>query len=123
MNNPIKDKSFEFAITIVETYKFLVQEKKEYILSKQVLRSGTSIGAQVSEATYAQSKKDFIHKMSIAQKEASETVYWIKLLFQTDYFDAKQYDLLLYKSEELLKILTSILKSSKNNPNTSPINN
>jgi four helix bundle protein len=123
MNNPIKDKSFEFAITIVETYKFLVQEKKEYILSKQVLRSGTSIGAEVSEATYAQSKKDFIHKMSIAQKEASETVYWIKLLFQTDYFDAKQYDLLLYKSEELLKILTSILKSSKNNPNTSPINN
>jgi four helix bundle protein len=123
MNNPIKDKSFEFAITIVETYKFLVQEKKEYILSKQVLRSGTSIGAEVSEATYAQSKKDFIHKMSIAEKEASETVYWIKLLFQTDYFDAKQYDLLLYKSEELLKILTSILKSSKNNPNTSPINN
>jgi four helix bundle protein len=123
MNNPIKDKSFEFAITIVETYKFLVQKKKEYILSKQVLRSGTSIGAQVSEATSAQSKKDFIHKMSIAQKEASETVYWIKLLFQTDYFDAKQYDLLLYKSEELLKILTSILKSSKNNPNTSPINN
>lgn len=123
MNNPIKDKSFEFAITIVETYKFLVQEKKEYILSKQVLRSGTSIGAEVSEATYAQSKKDFIHKMSIAEKEASETVYWIKLLFQTDYFDAKQYDLLLYKSEELLKILTSILKSSKNNPNTSLINN
>ena len=79
-NNPVVNKSKAFAIQIIEIYKSLVSEKKEYILSKQVLRSGTSIGANVSEALEAQSKRDYISKMSIALKEASETIYWLKLL-------------------------------------------
>lgn len=84
-NNVVKDKSFSFAIRIVGLYKFLAEEKREYILSKQVLRSGTAIGALVRESEQAESKKDFVHKMSIALKEANETEYWLELLYKTDY--------------------------------------
>jgi len=83
--NLLKNKSFSFAIRIVNLYKFLIIEKKEFVLSKQLLRSGTSVGAMIREAEFGQSKPDFIHKLSIAQKEANESQYWIELLFQTEY--------------------------------------
>ena len=84
-NNIIKDKSFDFAIRIVRLYQYLNSNKKEFVLSKQLLRSGTSIGAMIREAEHAESKNDFIHKFAIAQKEANEVVYWLELLKATDY--------------------------------------
>lgn len=83
--NVLKEKSFSFAVKIVKLYKFLEEEKKEYVLSKEVLRSGTSVGAMVKESESSESKLDFIHKLSIAQKEINETIYWLELLFETDY--------------------------------------
>jgi four helix bundle protein len=110
----IYDKSFQFSVRIVKLYKYLSNDKKEYILSKQLLRSGTSIGANVHEAISAQSKKDFISKMSIANKEARESEYWIRLLIETDYLDKNEKYVKTLESdiEELLKILTSIIKTS-----------
>jgi len=108
-SNVIRDKSFDFALRL---YKFLV-EKKEFVLSKQLLRSGTSIGALVREAEHAESKADFIHKMAIAQKEANETDYWIELLFQSDFLDKNQYKSIIADISELQKILSSIILSSK----------
>jgi len=99
--NVIKDKSF--ALRIVNLYKFLV-EKKEFILSKQLLRSGTAVGALVREAEHAESTADFIHKMSIAQKEANETEYWIELLFQLQYLEPNQYSSIIVDIQELNKI-------------------
>ncbi|MBT5420871.1 MAG: four helix bundle protein, partial [Candidatus Cloacimonetes bacterium] len=87
--NIIRDKSFAFALRIVKMYKYLTLEKKEYVLSKQLLRSGTAIGALIREAEHAESKADFIHKLAIAQKEANETDYWIDLLFQSEYLKEK----------------------------------
>jgi four helix bundle protein len=110
--NIIRDKSFAFALRIVKMYKFLV-DKKEYVLSKQLLRSGTAIGALVREAEHAESKADFIHKMAIAQKEANETDYWIELLFQSQYLDNSEYHSILKDIEELNKILASIIITSK----------
>ena len=89
--NAVADKSFEFAVRIVKLYKYLVQEHKEYVLSKQLLRCGTSIGANIAEAQRGQSKADFTAKMSIALKEANETEYWLKLLYRTDYLNQSQY--------------------------------
>ncbi len=109
------DKSFAFAIRVVRAYQFLVSEKKEFVLSKQFLRCGTSIGANAEEATGGQSKADFISKLSIAYKEARETKYWIRLLQATDYFDEKQAVSLLADVEELLKIIGKIQITSKNN--------
>jgi four helix bundle protein len=86
-DNPIKEKSFRFAVRIIRLYKFLTDEKREFVLSRQVLRSGTSIGANVKEALQAESKADFIHKLSISLKEASETEYWLQLLKETEYID------------------------------------
>ena len=100
--NIIKDKSFAFALRIVNLYKFL-SDKKEFVLSKQLLRSGTAIGALVRESEHAESKADFIHKLAIAQKEANETDYWIELLYQSGYLDDKQYKSLKIDIEELLK--------------------
>ncbi len=111
--NIIVDKSKAFAIRIVNLYKYLCEEKKEFILSKQLLRSGTSIGANVKEAIRGQSKADFIHKMSIALKEASESEYWLEILYETDYINKKQFESLQENIIELLKLLTSIIKSSK----------
>ena len=112
--NIIQQKSFAFAIRIVNVYKYLQSEKKEFALSKQLLNSGTSIGANVEEAIGGQSKKDFISKISISYKEARETKYWLRLLEATNYLEEKEAKSLLFDTEELCKILSSILLSSKN---------
>lgn len=111
--NVILEKSKKFAIRIINLYKFLANEKKEFVLSKQVLRSGTSVGANVKEAVNAQSRADFISKMSIALKEAGETEYWLELLHETDYISNQQFQSIITDCKELLKILTSIVKSAK----------
>lgn len=113
MNNVIENKSFDFAIRIVNLYKYLNVEKKEYVLSKQMLRSGTSIGANVAEAEQAQSRPDFVSKMNIALKETSETKYWISLLQATNYLTDEEASSILSDCIELEKILVSIIKSSK----------
>ena len=113
--NVLKDKSFKFAVRIVKLSQFLVSEKKEYILSKQIIKSGTSIGAMVREAEYAESKADFIHKLNIGLKEANETEYWLDLLFETEYFEEKIYKSLIFDIKELLKLLISTIKTSKAN--------
>ena len=111
----VRQKTFDFAIRIVKLYKYITTEKKEYVLSKQLLRSGTSIGANVNEALYGQSKKDFISKLHISLKEASETQYWLELLNATGYLDEKEYQSIVTDNIEILKILTSIIKTSKEN--------
>lgn len=108
-------KSFEFAVKIVNFYKKFSVEKREFILSKQLLRSGTSVGANIREGINAQSKRDFIHKFSIAQKECDETIYWIDLLFETNYIQKEDFDDLKNDATEILKILRSIIKTSKAN--------
>ena len=112
--NIIVQKSFALAVRIVKLYKFLIQEKKEYVLAKQILRSGTSIGANVREAVAAYSKADFTAKMSIAQKEASETEYWIQLLFETGYLTKSAYQSLFQDINEVNKILAKILITAQN---------
>ena len=111
--NVLLDKSFAFAVRVVRAYKYLVEEKKEFVISKQFLRSGTSIGANCEEAVGGQSKADFISKLSIAYKEARETKYWIRLLEATDYLDKTQSKSLLDDLEELLKIIGKIQITSK----------
>ena len=113
MGNIIETKSFDFAVRIISLYKYLATEKKEYVLSKQLLRSGTSVGANVAEAEQAQSKPDFVSKMNIALKETSETKYWIRLLKATDFLSEKESSSLLANCVELEKMLVSIIKSSK----------
>ena len=113
MENIVETKSFSFAVRIVNLYKYLTGKKKEYILSKQLLRSGTSIGANVAEAEQAQSNPDFVSKMSIALKETAETKYWIKLLKATGFLSEKESNSLLADCIELEKILVSIVKFSK----------
>ena len=110
--NIVKEKSFDFAIRIVKLYKYLMEEKKEFVLSKQVLRSGTSIGANINEAQQAQSKKDFLMKMNIALKECTETRYWIDLLSATDYINQEQKNSIINDCIELEKLLTSIVKTT-----------
>ena len=113
--NVVVDKAFAFAVRIVNLYKYLNHEKKEFIMSKQLLRCGTSIGANINEAQAGQSKKDFIAKMSIASKEARETQYWIKLLIATEYLTItdKHTQALVTETEEINKLLTSIVKSAQ----------
>ena len=111
--NTIVDKSLDFAVRIVKLCKYLGQEHKEFILSKQLLRAGTSIGANVAEAQRGQSKADFVAKMSIALKEANETDYWLKLLYRTDYLTENQYVSISRDINELISLLMSICKSSK----------
>ncbi|TVQ42179.1 MAG: four helix bundle protein [Saprospirales bacterium] len=115
--NIVKNKSFQFAIKIVRLYQFFVTEKKEYVLSKQLLRSGTSVGAMIREAEHAETKRDFIHKMAIAQKEINESIYWLELLKETDYLDQGEFESLNTDAVEIIKLLTSILKSTKTNIN------
>ncbi|NLP58914.1 four helix bundle protein [Lutibacter sp. B1] len=112
-DNVIKTKSFLFFVRIVNLYKFLTQEKKEFIISKQLLRSGTSVGALVRESEHAESKADFIHKLSVALKEANETEYWLDLLKETDYLNELEYISIQENIKEILKILVSIIKTSK----------
>ena len=111
-SNAVVEKSFEFAVRIVNLYRYLKKEHKEYVLSKQVLRCGTSIGANVAEAQRGQSKADFAAKMNIALKEANETQYWLKLLFRTEYLSESQYISLNRDIQELLGLLIAICKSS-----------
>ena len=111
--NIIVDKSKKFAVRIVRLYQYMCSTKKEYILSKQLLRSGTSIGANVKEAVRGQSRLDFYAKMNIALKEASETEYWIELLYETNYLSEQEFESIYYDCQELLKILMSITKSQK----------
>jgi len=114
-SNIVQEKSFAFAIRIVELYKVLVEEKKEFVLSKQVLRSGTSIGANIEESIGGQSKKDFLSKISISYKEARECIYWIKLLQATDFIDNEHAESLLFDAEEICKILGKIQITLKTN--------
>ena len=116
-DNIILDKSFTFAVRVVKLYKYLCDDKKEYVLSKQLLRCGTSIGANINEAQAGQSKADFISKMSISSKEARESKYWIDLLVRTDYLNMNDQHTksLVNDIEEIIKLLTSIVKSSKEN--------
>ena len=115
MDNIIETKSFDFAVRIVNLYKHLLEDKNERILSNQVLRSGTSIGANVSEAQRGQSKPDFNAKMNIALKEASETDYWLRLLHSTDYLSDKEFESIEKDIREIIAILTSICKKTNNN--------
>ncbi|WP_303389935.1 four helix bundle protein [Bacteroides caecimuris] len=112
-SNPIVFKSKLFALKIIKTYKELTDTHKEYVLSKQLLRSGTSIGANVREAIRAQSRPDFISKMSIALKEASESEYWIELLTESDYLEENVGKRLMLDCQELISILTKIIKTAK----------
>ena len=109
----LRDKSYEFAIRIVRLSQFLMGEKKEFVLSRQVLRSGTAIGALIREAEFAQSKADFVNKMSIALKEANETDYWISILKDTDFITQDQFDSLHADCQELLAMLISTVKTGK----------
>ncbi len=111
--NIIQQKTFDFAVRIVNLYKYLTNEKKEFVLSKQILRSGTSVGANIEEAIGGQSEKDFFAKLSIAYKEARETKYWIKLLSVTDYLTEKEAQSLLNEVEEICKIIGAIQKTIK----------
>lgn len=112
-NNAIKDKSFAFAVRIVNLSRFLNEHKKEFVIARQVMRSGTSIGALVREAEQAESKPDFIHKLAIALKEANETEYWLLLLRKAGYLSATEADSVMKDNKEMLKLLTSIIKSTK----------
>ena len=113
MDNVVADKSKNFAIRIIKFYKYLCDEKKEFVLSKQILRSGTSIGANIRESKNAQSKADFISKMNIALKEADETAYWMELLWESEIIEKSQVIDLYELNTELIKLLTAIIKSSK----------
>ena len=113
--NIIKHKSFEFAVRIVKLYQYLSEQKREFVLSKQLLHSGTSVGAMVREAEHAESKADFKHKMAIAQKEINEAIYWLELLKTTDYLTHEQYESLNADAVEIIKLVTSIIKTAKTN--------
>ena len=111
-DNIIVKKSYDFALSIISLYKLLV-EKKEYVLSKQILRSGTSIGANIHEAVSGESKKDFVHKLGIAVKEARETSYWLNLLKDSNYITVSAFTVLNTNCNELVKILNSIILTTK----------
>ena len=116
--NTARYKSKKFAVRIVNMYKFLFDEKKEFVISKQVLRSGTSIGANLAEAECAMSKKDFLSKIYIALKECSETLYWLELLYETEYIDNSQFDSIYQDCEEIKKMLMATTKTTSLNLNS-----
>jgi four helix bundle protein len=111
--NPLKTKSFDFALRIVKLYKYLQDEKKEFIMSKQLMRSGTSVGAMVREAEFAESKTDFAHKMAIAQKEINESLYWLELLNASNYLTNQQFESINTDAVEIIKLITSSIKTIK----------
>jgi four helix bundle protein len=115
----VAEKSYRFAIRVVRLYKFLVDEKREYVLSKQLLRSVTAVGALLKEAEHAQLKPDFLSKVNIALKEANETGYWLMLLIDTDYISLKEFDSINTDAEELIKLLAGIVKTTKARLNSS----
>ena len=112
-DNILKYKSFAFALRTIKCYEYLKDTKKEFILSKQMIRSGTSIGANIRESEQAESRADFIHKLCISLKEANETAYWLELLEQSGYLEKEHYDSIYFDCVELLKLLTSIIKKLK----------
>lgn len=112
-DNIIVKKSYSFALEVIKIYKFLINEKKEYVLSKQMLRSGTSVGANIHEAVASESKKDFIHKLGIAVKEARETSYWLNLLKDSEYLSDEQFKNLNSNCDEVIRILNSIILTTK----------
>lgn len=116
--NVVKNLSFEFAVRVVNLHKYLREHKNEFVLSKQLLRSGTSVGAMVREAEHAESKIDFKHKMAIAQKEINETIYWLELLKETDYLSGEQFESMNKDAVEIIKLITAIIKTTKSNLNT-----
>lgn len=109
------NKSFQYAILIINAYKTLVASSKEYVMSRQLLKSGTSIGANIREAQSAESKMDFIHKLAIAQKECDETLYWLELLYETDFISEDDYHILQSNATELLKMIKSAIITTKQN--------
>ena len=115
MDHTVEEKSFQFSIRIINLYKHLQNNQKEFVLSKQILRCGTSIGANICEAQQAQSRADFISKLSIALKESSETNYWLRLLNATAFLSDAEFSSLIKDCQEIEKMLTAILKSSKTN--------
>jgi len=116
-NSIIKGKSFAFAVRIIRLYQHISENKKEFILSKQLVRSGTSIGATINEALQESSKQDFINKMNISLKEAQETEYWLRLLYETNYLTEREFKSIYDDSVEIVKMLTSIVKTSRENEN------
>ena len=112
-NSILKVKSFDFAVRIIKLYKFLKKQHSEYELSNQLLRSGTSVGALIREAEHAESRKDFSHKLSISLKEANECIYWLELLYATEYMNKKMLDSMLKDATELLKMLIASVKTTK----------
>ena len=119
--NVVKSKSFAFSVRIVRLYQYLANQKKEFIIAKQLLRSGTSVGAMVKEAEHAESRNDFKHKISIAQKEINESIYWLELLRETEYLSKEEFVSLKADAIELLKIVTAIIKSVKVNKLNYPL--
>lgn len=113
--NIVKEKSFGFAVRVVNLFKILSVERKEFLLSKQLLRSGTAVGALYREAEQAESKADFIHKMAIAQKECNEAMYWLELLKETDFLNETEFESIYSDATELIKLITSIIKTTKTN--------
>ena len=113
--NPVKEKSYNFALKVIREVKNIQEHVREYVLTKQLLRAGTSIGANIEEANAGQSKKDFIAKMAIASKEARETHYWLRLLRDSKYLDKQQANELLEDCSELIRLLTAIVKTSQSN--------
>ncbi|MDD3077521.1 MAG: four helix bundle protein [Paludibacter sp.] len=111
--NTVKNKSYAFALRIIKAYKYLSSEQREFVLSKQMLRSGTGIGTLIREAEHAESKADFIHKVNIALKEANETEYWLMLLHDSEFIDEKSFNSIRTDCQGLIKILISIIKTSK----------
>jgi four helix bundle protein len=111
----LRDKSFAFAKDIVSVYQFLVADRKEFVMSKQLLRSGTAVGALIREAQNAESKMDFVHKLGIAQKECDETLYWLELLFETDIIDEVSFKKLSSHADELLRMIKSSILTTKSN--------
>ncbi|ADK14038.1 four helix bundle protein [Clostridium ljungdahlii] len=111
--NILYEKTFKFSVRIVKLYKYLIDYRKEYVISKQILRSGTSIGANVKEGIVAQSKRDFLSKMYIALKEASETEYWLELLKETGYIDGKMFNSIIEDCKEISKILCATVRTTK----------
>ncbi len=113
--NVLREKSFTFAVRTVNLYKYIIANKAEYVLSKQLLRSGTSIGANVREAQNAESRADFMHKLGIAQKETDETLYWLELLKETDFLSEPEFVSMQNDATELMKIIRSIILTVKTN--------
>src|SRR5687768_968253 len=118
MKSVIRDKSFAFALRIVRLYKYLVEVKREFILSKQILKSGTAPGALIREAQNAESKQDFIHKLSIAQKECDETLYWLELLHSAALLNVSEFKSIHSEANELLKIIRSVILTTRQNIKT-----